>query len=49
MEVPDGRDGIYEIHDFMAKIVGGELVAGDDAAEVGWFSPTELSELESHH
>lgn len=34
LDVPDGRGGIYEIHDFMAQVVGGKLRAGDDAAEV---------------
>ncbi len=40
----DGRT--YEIHDFAATVVGGELVAGDDADEARWVSPEELLDLE---
>lgn len=29
----------------MVRIIGGELRAGDDAAEIGWFSTLELGEL----
>jgi 8-oxo-dGTP diphosphatase len=35
----------YEIHDFACRIVGGTLVAGDDAAEVGWFTEAQMAEL----
>ncbi|MDL4819790.1 NUDIX hydrolase [Actinomadura opuntiae] len=36
---------VYEIHDYAARAVGGELRAGDDAAEVRWVTPAELREL----
>lgn len=39
----DGRD--YEIHDFAATVVGGELRAGDDADEAAWFGPDEIEHL----
>lgn len=39
----DGR--IFEIHDFLAERVSGELAAGDDAAAVGWFSTEEIANL----
>lgn len=42
LTVPDGKGGTYEIHDFLAELVSGEPVAGDDAADVGWFRPDEL-------
>jgi len=35
----------YEIHDFACRVVGGRLVAGDDAAEVGWFTEAQMAEL----
>ncbi|MEJ5914909.1 NUDIX hydrolase [Pseudokineococcus sp. 1T1Z-3] len=36
----DGRE--FEVHDFAAHVVGGRLAAGDDAADVRWFTPAEL-------
>lgn len=42
LTVPDGKGGTYEIHDFLAELISGEPVAGDDAADVGWFRPDEL-------
>lgn len=43
--VPDGKGGIYEIHDFLAESLSGEVVAGDDAAAIGWFRSDDLSKL----
>ncbi len=45
-----GPDGVvYVVEDFHARVHPGSdpalVRAGDDAAEVGWFSATELSEL----
>jgi 8-oxo-dGTP diphosphatase len=45
LDVPDGKGGIYEIHDFLAEKIDGEEVAGDDAAAIGWFRNDELSKL----
>ncbi|MGR9363649.1 NUDIX hydrolase (plasmid) [Rhizobium leguminosarum] len=45
LTVPDGKGGLYEIHDFLAELVSGEAIAGDDAADVGWFSPDELETM----
>lgn len=42
LNVPDGTGGTYEIHVFLAQWISGEAVAGDDAANVGWFRPNEL-------
>jgi ADP-ribose pyrophosphatase YjhB (NUDIX family) len=41
---PDG--GVYVIDDFVCDLVGGQLQAGDDAAEAGWFAPDALSRLD---
>lgn len=38
----DSGEFRYEIHDFDCRVVGGELRAGDDADEVGWFAPDRL-------
>ncbi len=41
-----GPDGVtYDIHDYAAIAVGGELSAGDDAAEARWATPAELRRL----
>ncbi|GLS35100.1 DNA mismatch repair protein MutT [Mesorhizobium tianshanense] len=45
LDVPDGKGGIYEIHDFLAEKIDGKAVAGDDAAAIGWFRNDELSKL----
>jgi ADP-ribose pyrophosphatase YjhB (NUDIX family) len=34
--------GHYLVHDFAATVVGGELRAGDDAADVRWCEPGDL-------
>jgi ADP-ribose pyrophosphatase YjhB (NUDIX family) len=35
----------YEIHDFACQATGGELTAGDDADEVGWFTQDEMEQM----
>jgi 8-oxo-dGTP diphosphatase len=35
----------YVVHDFAATVVGGALHAGDDAAEVRWVEPHEVTRL----
>ncbi len=39
----DGRE--FDVHDFLATAVGGDLAAGDDADDVRWFTQEELSRL----
>ena len=39
----------YVLIDFLCRPVGGELKAGSDAAEVGWFRPEELPALKLAH
>jgi ADP-ribose pyrophosphatase YjhB (NUDIX family) len=36
----------YLVYDFAATVLGGELVAGDDAADARWFDLSELTDLE---
>jgi mutator protein MutT len=38
-------DGAYRVRDFAATVIGGELRAGDDAAEVRWVEVAELSTM----
>lgn len=45
LHVPDGKGGIYEIHDFLVEKIHGEASAGDDAEAIGWFRNEELSQL----
>ena len=35
----------YTLIDMAARVTGGKLIAGDDAAEARWFSMQELSQL----
>jgi ADP-ribose pyrophosphatase YjhB (NUDIX family) len=35
----------YEIHDHVARVLGGTLTAGDDARDVRWASAAELAAL----
>ena len=38
-------DAVLEIRDYAATVTGGELSAGDDAADARWVSPAELGAL----
>src|SRR4051812_30782746 len=41
-----GPGGVtYDIHDYAAIVLGGELSPGDDAAEARWTPPAELRRL----
>ena len=35
----------FRVHDFEATVVGGQLCAGDDAADVRWCTPEEVEAL----
>ncbi|MFN7544284.1 MAG: NUDIX hydrolase [Acidobacteriota bacterium] len=43
------ESGVVEYHyvlvDYVCEVLGGELQAGDDSADVGWFTPEELKGL----
>lgn len=45
LDVANGPDEVFEIHDFLAHVVAGDLVAGDDAADVGWFGREDLEDM----
>lgn len=49
LELANGPNETYEIHDFLAHVVDGNLVAGDDAADVGWFGRQEMERLPLTH
>jgi 8-oxo-dGTP diphosphatase len=38
-------DVVYEVHDFIAEPLGGELRAADDASDAGWFTIAEMRNL----
>ncbi len=42
---PGGGDSVLDIRDYAATIVGGALVAGDDADDAVWAGPAELDTL----
>jgi ADP-ribose pyrophosphatase YjhB (NUDIX family) len=35
----------YILHDYICRVVGGELKAGDDAARVAWVNRSDLKDL----
>jgi 8-oxo-dGTP diphosphatase len=44
-ELP-GLDGaVVEVRDYLATVTGGELAAGDDAADARWVTAAELASL----
>ncbi len=49
LDLANGPDEVYEIHDFLAHVVSGDVVAGDDAADVGWFGREELEDMPLTH
>lgn len=42
LEVPAPVGGVFDIRDYAADVLGGELRAGDDATDVAWVDPSEL-------
>nr|WP_291500243.1 NUDIX domain-containing protein [Actinomyces sp.] len=42
---PTGDGGLFDIRDFAATVVGGELRTGDDADALCWAGPEELASL----
>jgi ADP-ribose pyrophosphatase YjhB (NUDIX family) len=45
VERPSATGGVYVIDDFVCRLVGGELTAGDDAVDARWVTRAELAEL----
>lgn len=46
LTIPTGDGREYDVHDFAATVIGGELCAGDDAADARWFTEAELDGLD---
>jgi 8-oxo-dGTP diphosphatase len=46
VERPGHAGDVIEIRDYTAVHVGGELAAGDDAADARWFTPDEVLSLD---
>lgn len=44
-DLPDGDDRVFEIHDFAAVSVSGEVAAADDAVDARWFTAEEFSSV----
>ena len=49
LTIPIGDGVEYDVHDFAATVTGGELSAGDDAADARWFAEAELDTLDLTH
>lgn len=45
VEIPGAPDVVYQVHDFAATVREGTAVAADDAADVGWFMPEEMTRM----
>jgi 8-oxo-dGTP diphosphatase len=45
VERPGLAGAVIEIRDYAAVVTGGELAAGDDAADVRWVTPAEADAL----
>ena len=43
---PGPAGSVFDIHDYACAVVGGVLVAGDDASEAHWVGAGELAALE---
>jgi 8-oxo-dGTP diphosphatase len=44
---PGLAGAVVEIRDYLAVVTGGELAAGDDAADARWATPAEVARLEA--
>lgn len=45
VERPAPGGAVFDISDYAASVSGGQLVAGDDAADVRWVHPHDLDHL----
>jgi 8-oxo-dGTP diphosphatase len=46
VERPGLAGDVFDIRDYAASVVGGELAAGDDAADARWLAPGEVADLD---
>jgi 8-oxo-dGTP diphosphatase len=44
-ELPGLEGAVIDVRDYLAVVTGGELAAGDDAADVAWVTAAELDDL----
>jgi ADP-ribose pyrophosphatase YjhB (NUDIX family) len=44
-DAPDGR--VFDIHDLRATVVGGDLRAGDDAADAAWVDASSYAAMDA--
>lgn len=47
--IPAGDGRVFEVHDFAATVIGGELTPGDDAEDARWFYDAELDTIPVTH
>ena len=47
VERPGLGGAVIDIRDYVAVVTGGELAAGDDAADARWVTATEAAELDA--
>lgn len=40
-----GGDEVYDVRDYLVRVTGGALTAGDDAAEARWVSVQDIEAL----
>jgi ADP-ribose pyrophosphatase YjhB (NUDIX family) len=45
VERPAPGGAVFDIYDYAASIGGGQLAAGDDAADARWIDPGDIGEL----
>jgi acetyl-CoA carboxylase carboxyl transferase subunit beta len=45
LDLSTANGDVFEIHDFAAEYLIGQIAARDDAADVRWFTPEELPAL----
>jgi 8-oxo-dGTP diphosphatase len=44
---PGLAGAVVDISDYLAVVTGGELAAGDDAADARWVTPAQLAQMEA--
>jgi len=45
VERPAPGGAVFDIYDYAARVSGGQLVAGDDAADARWIEPGDIGQL----
>ena len=46
VERPAPGGAVFDIYDYAASVSGGQLAAGDDAADARWVHPSDIDRLE---